>query len=60
MHVRRNSVARSRNHCCRGKTKMHSVYVVELRFTVPYLYIQILGSAQQCSYNIFVVSNDKT
>jgi hypothetical protein len=39
---------------------MHSVYVVELRVTVPYLYIQILSFAQQCSYDIRVVSNEKT
>jgi len=39
---------------------MHSVYVVELRVSAAYLYIQKLSSAQQCSYDICVTSNNKT
>jgi len=58
MYVLHNIVARSRNHCCRGKAKMHSAFVVELRVTVSY--IKIWYYTTKILRRIYAAGNNKT
>ena len=52
-YVQRNNLARSRNHCCNWKTKMHSLCTVEIHVTVNNIKVQ--GVAQKCFCGEFIV-----